>query len=76
MGETSLEITKKIQITLYSYRQEKLPYIQATIDYVKYLTQDNKNQSIKGRTISTDRLYTSTESPNLLLDGDIVTVGA
>ena len=39
--------------------------IKATINYVKYLVQDTKKQqSIKGRTIFTQRLYTSTESAN------------
>ena len=35
-----------------------------------------KQQSIKGRTISTDRLYTSIELANWLLARDITTVGA
>ena len=62
-------------MTLYSYRQEISPYIQKTIDSAKYLIQGNKKQQIKGRTIFTDRLYISIESPNLVLAGDRVTVG-
>ena len=52
-------------------------YIKATIDSVKYLVQDmEKQQSIKGKTISTDRLYTSIELANWLLARDITTVRA
>ena len=40
-------------------------YIAATIDYVKYLVQDmGKQQSIKGRMVSTDHLCASIESAN------------
>ena len=49
-------------------------YITATIDDMKYLVQDmEKQQSIEGRTTSTDRLYTSIESENWLLSQDIKT---
>ena len=44
-------------MTLYSYRQEISPYIQTTIDSVKYLIQGNKKIVDQGRTISTD-VYT------------------
>ena len=41
---------------------------------MKYLVQDmEKQQSIEGRTTSTDRLYTSIESDNWLLSQDIKT---
>ena len=40
-------------------------YINATIDYVKYLVIQTKNQvNLKGRNISTDRLYTNIEASN------------
>ena len=40
-------------------------YINATIDYVKYLVIETKNQAnLKGRNISTDRLYTNIEASN------------
>ena len=47
----------------------------ATIDCVKYLVLDMEKQWIKGRIISTDCLYTNTESANWLLTRDITTVG-
>ena len=51
-------------------------YIKATINYLKYLVYDTENQkSIKDRSISTDRLYTSIESANCFLAWDITTVG-
>ena len=36
-------------------------YIKTTIDYVKYVQDIKKQQSIKDRTISSDPLYTSIE---------------
>ena len=51
-------------------------YLKSTVDYIKYLvTEMEANQSITGRTISTDCLYTSTDSTNWLLDHRIATVG-
>ena len=51
-------------------------YLQSSIDYIKYLvTEVEADQSITGRTISTDRLYTSIESTNWFLDRGIATVG-
>ena len=51
-------------------------YINATIDYVKYLVTETENtQTLKGRTISTDRLYTSIGMTNWLLDRKITIVG-
>ena len=50
-------------------------YLKSTIDYVKYLvTKIEVDQPITGRTISTDRLYTSIESKIWLLDRGIATV--
>ena len=39
------------------------------------VTKVETDQSITGRNISTNRLYTSTDSTNWLLDRDIATVG-
>ena len=51
-------------------------YLKSTIDYIKYLvTEMEVDQPITGRTISTNRLYTSIESTNWLLDRGIATVG-
>ena len=51
-------------------------YLKSTVDYIKYLvTEMEANQSITGRTISTDCLYTSSDSTNWLLDHRIATVG-
>ena len=51
-------------------------YLKSTIDYIKYLVIEMEvYQPITGRTISTDRLYTSIESTNWLLDRGIATVG-
>ena len=51
-------------------------YLKSTIDYIKYLvTKMEADQPITGRTILTDRLYTSIESTNWLLDCSIATVG-
>ena len=51
-------------------------YINATIDYVKYLVIQTKNQAnLKGRNISTDRLYTNIEASNWLLEQNINIVG-
>ena len=45
---------------LQTQRQEVDRYINATIGYVKYFVHDTKKQQfIKGRTISADRLYAS-----------------
>ena len=53
-----------------------LYYLTSTIDYIKYLvTKMETDQLIKGRIFSTDRLSTSIESTNWLLDCGIVTVG-
>ena len=53
-----------------------LYYLTSTIDYIKYLvTKMETDQLIKGRIFSTDRLSTSIESTNWLLDRGIVTVG-
>ena len=47
------------------------------MDYVKYLVNGvEKDTSLKGRIISTDRLYTSVPLAEWLLDRDIATVGA
>ena len=52
-----------------------LHYIKITINYVKYIVQDMKNQQlIKDRTTSINRLYTNIESANWLLDRDKATV--
>ena len=51
-------------------------YICETEDYVKYLVNEvEKDTSLKGRNISTDRLYTSAPLAKWLLDRDITTVG-
>ena len=51
-------------------------YINSTIDHVKYLVSQTKRQvNLHGRNISTDRLYTSIECANWLLDQNITTVG-
>ena len=51
-------------------------YICATEDYIKYLVNEvEKDTSLKGRNISTDRLYTSVPLAKWLLDHDITTVG-
>ena len=51
-------------------------YLKSTIDYIKYLvTEMEAYQPIIDRTISTDFLYTSTESTNWLLDHGIATAG-
>ena len=39
------------------------------------MNEISSNQSIKGRTTSTDRSYTSIESTQWLLEKDITTVG-
>ena len=49
--------------------------MKSTIDCIKYLvTEMDTDQSVTGRTISIDRLYTSIESTNWLLDRGIATV--
>ena len=51
-------------------------YINATIDYIKYQVTQTKNQiNLKGRSISTDRLYTSIEPANWSLGQNIISVG-
>lgn len=51
-------------------------YINATIDYVKHLVTQTKNQvNLKERNISVDRLYTSIEAANWLLEQNIASVG-
>ena len=51
-------------------------YLKSTIDYIKFLvTEIEADQPTTGRTISIDRLYTSIESTNWLLDRGIATVG-
>ena len=53
-----------------------LYYISATEDYVKYLVNETeKDTSLQGRNISTERLYTSIPLANWLLDRNITTVG-
>ena len=53
-----------------------LYYLKSTIDYIKYLvTKVEAGQPITDRTIPTDRLYTSIESINWLLDRGIATIG-
>ena len=43
--------------------------MKSTIDCIKYVvTEMDTDQSVTGRTISIDRLYTSIESTNWLLD--------
>ena len=50
-------------------------YLKSTIDCIKYLvTEMEADQPITGRTIPTDRLFTSIESTNCLLDQSIATV--
>ena len=49
-------------------------YIDSTENYVKYLVNETeKDISLKGRNISTDRLYTSIPFANWLLERDITT---
>ena len=49
--------------------------MKSTIDCIKYLvTEMDTDQSVTGRTISIDRLYTSIESANWLLYRGIATV--
>ena len=51
-------------------------YLKPSIDYMKYwVIEMEADQPITGRTISTDRLYTSIKSTNWLLDHDSATVG-
>ena len=51
-------------------------YIENTEQYVKYLVNETeKDISLHGRNISTDRLYTSIPLANWLLDRHITTVG-
>ena len=51
-------------------------YICSTENYVKYLVNATEHDvSLKGRNISTDRLYTSIPLANWLLDRNITTVG-
>ena len=51
-------------------------YINSTINYVKYLVNQTKKQvNFRGKNISTDRLYTSIECVNWLLDQNITIVG-
>ena len=52
-----------------------LYYLKSTMDYIKYIVTKMEDQTLTGRTISTDCLYPSTESTNWLLDCDIATVG-
>ena len=55
---------------------EVLYYLKITIDYIKYLvTKMEADQPITGRTVSTDRLYTSIELTNWLLHRGITIVG-
>ena len=50
-------------------------YVEGTENYVKYLVNETKqNVSLKGRNISTDRLYTSIALANWLLENNISTV--
>ena len=54
----------------------KMYYICATEDYVKYLVNEvEKDTSLKECNISTDHLYTSALLARWLLDRDIATVG-
>ena len=66
-----------IHTNLHPMLQNRRPYyLKSTIDYIKYLaTKMEPDQSIIGRTISADRLFTSIESTNWLLDRDIAPVG-
>ena len=51
-------------------------YIDHTENYVKYIVEDfEKEASLLGRNISTDRLYTSISLANWLLERGIITVG-
>ena len=51
-------------------------YIDHTENYVKYLVEEfEKDASLLGRNISTDRLYTSISLENWLLERGITTVG-
>ena len=51
-------------------------YIDHTENYVKYLVEEfEKDASLLGRNISTDRLYTSISLANWLLERGITTVG-
>ena len=49
-------------------------YICAAKDYVKYLVNKIEKNSLKGRNVSIDRLYTSVPLAKWLLDRDITTV--
>ena len=42
-------------------------YLKSTIDYIKYLVTEMADQPITGRTLSTNGLYTSTESLDAIL---------
>ena len=66
-----------IHTNLHPILQNRRPYyLKSTIDYIKYLvTKMERDQPIIGRTISADRLFTSIESTNLLLDRGIAAVG-
>ena len=51
-------------------------YLNTTFSYVKYLvTETDKDTSLKGRCISTDRLYTSIEQANWILSKGITNLG-
>ena len=67
-------IHAKLYRILQNRKLEMVP--KSTIDYIKYLeTEMEADQSIKGRTIPTNCLYSSIESINWLLVRDIATVG-
>ena len=56
--------------------EEGLCYLKITIDYIKYLvTEMEADQPITGRTVSTDRLYTSIEITSWLIHRGITIVG-
>ena len=80
-------LLKSINDSRFPFTDEAAPYagkpengdgpynICATEDYVKYLVNEvEKDTSLKGRNVSTDRLYTSVPLAKWLLDRDITTV--
>ena len=82
-------LLKSLNDTRFLYKYKSVPYaekpkawdgpyyVKSTIDCIKdSVVKMEADQPITGRTIPTDRLYTSIESVNLLLDHAIATVGA
>ena len=72
---------KSLNEARFPYIFKSVPYaakptINSTINHVKYLVSQTKMQvNLHGKNISTDRLYTSIEHANWLLDQNITTVG-